>query len=338
MQMMIWRAVVATVVFSWAPLTVAEAQDWPSKPVRILVGFGAGGGTDIVARLVADRLSEALGQQFVVENRPGAGGTIAGGLVAKAPNDGYTALAISTGHSVSAVTVKQLPYEPVKSFTPVGILASSAYVVAVPKSSPATDLKSLVAHVNKEPGKLNYSTVGVGSTQHLIAEDVRQRTGMDAKQLSFRTTGEVVTALLRGDAAFGVELYHALRGQVEAGELRLVGVSTPKRWPAAPNVPTLAEAGLPGFAYSGWYGLLFPAGVPQPIVDKLHKALAQELSRGRAEEAGRRGRGRRPVGAGRARPAHRPGNRELPVSGEQSRDRAEIVACHANARPARWRA
>src|SRR5262249_17462773 len=239
--MRFWRAAVAAAALC-AQLCVAEAQDWPSKPVRILVGFGAGGGTDIVARIVADRLSESLGQQFVVENRPGAGGTIAGGAVAKAPSDGYTALAISTGHSVSAVTVKQVPYDPVQSFQPVGILASSAYVVVVPKSSPATDLKSLVAHLAKEAGKLNYSTVNVGSTQHLIAEDVRQRTGMDAKHLSFRTTGEVVTALLRDDAAFAVELYHAVRGQVEAGDLRLIAVSTPERWPGLPDVPTLAES------------------------------------------------------------------------------------------------
>jgi tripartite-type tricarboxylate transporter receptor subunit TctC len=264
--------------FAFAQFTAADDK-WPGKPVRILVGFGAGGGTDIVARILAERLSETLGQQFVVENKPGAGGTIAGGLAAKADADGYTALAISTGHSVSAVTVKQLPYDPVGGFSPVGVLASSAYVVAVPKSSPATDLKSLVEHVNKEAGKLNYSTVGVGSTQHLIAEDVRQRTGMDAKLLSFRTTGEVVTALLRGDAAYAVELYHAVRGQVDSGDLRLIAVSTPKRWPAAPDVPTLAESGLAGFGYSGWYGLLFPAGVPQSIVDKMHKALQQELSR-----------------------------------------------------------
>jgi tripartite-type tricarboxylate transporter receptor subunit TctC len=151
--------------------------------------------------------------------------------------------------------------------------------VAVPKSSPATDLKSLVAHINKAGGKLNYSTVNVGSTQHLIAEDVRQRTGMNAKHLSFRTTGEVVTALLRGDAAFAVELYHAVRGQVDAGELRLIAVSTPQRWPSAPSIPTLAESGLAGFGYSGWYGLVFPAGTPQAIVEKVHKALKQELAR-----------------------------------------------------------
>jgi tripartite-type tricarboxylate transporter receptor subunit TctC len=275
---MLWRIAVTALALSCAQLSIATAQDWPSKPVRILVGFGPGGGTDIVARILADKLSASLGQQFVVENRPGAGGTIAGGAVAKAPNDGYTALAISTGHSVSAVMVKQVPYDPVKSFTPVGILASSAYVVMVPKDSPATDLKSLVAHANKEPDKLNYSTVGLGSTQHLIAEDLVQRTGMKVRQVSFRTTGEVVTALLRGDVAFALDLFHAVRGQVDAGALRLIAVATPKRWPAAPGVPTVAESGLAGFGYSAWYGLVFPAGTAQPIVDKMHKALEQAMA------------------------------------------------------------
>ena len=255
------------------------AQTYPDRPIKLIVPYLAGGATDVGARVVAERMAKGLGQPIVIDNRPGAGVIVGTNAVAKADADGYTALAISTGHSASAVTVKQLPYDPVASFAPVGILASSAYVVAVPKSSPATDLKSLVEYVNKEAGKLNYATVTVGSTQHLIAEDVRQRTGMDAKHLSVRTTGDVITALLRGDAAFGVELYHAVRGQVEAGDLKLIAVSTPERWPAAPSVPTLAESGLAGFGYSGWYGLMFPAGVPQSIIDKLHKALQQELSR-----------------------------------------------------------
>jgi tripartite-type tricarboxylate transporter receptor subunit TctC len=173
--------------------------------------------------------------------------------------------------------VKQVPYDPVSSFEPVGILATSSYVVMVPKDSPATDLENLVAYVNKESDKL-YSTVGLGSTQHLIAEDLVQRTGMKVRQVSFRTTGEVVTALLRGDIAFALDLFHAVRGQVDSGNIRLIAVSTPQRWPAAPTVPTLAES-IPGFGYSGWYGLVFPAGTPRPIVDKTHKALQQVLAR-----------------------------------------------------------
>jgi tripartite-type tricarboxylate transporter receptor subunit TctC len=257
----------------------AFAQDWPTKPVRIMIGFGAGGGTDVATRIVAEGLSEVLKQQFIVENRPGAGGTIAGGIVARTAPDGYNAIALSMGHSVSAVMVKTVPYDPVKDFAPIGIFTNSAFVLAVSKNSPATDLKSLVALVNKDAGKLNYSTVGLGSTQHLIAEDLRQRTGMKAQQVSYRTTGEVVSALIRGDAAFAVELYHAIRGQVDAGELKLLAVATPKRWPPIPNVPTVAEQGITGFGVLGWYGLAFPAGTPQPIVDKMRGALKTVLER-----------------------------------------------------------
>lgn len=271
--------VMAAALLSIAGAPSASAQDWPSRPIHILVGFGAGGGTDVATRILADGLSESLGQRFVVENRPGAGGTIAGGMAAKAPKDGYTVLAISMGHSVSAVMVKQVPYDPVEDFAPVGIFTNSAFVVAVPKNSPATDIKSLVEYVNKQPGKLNYSTVGLGSTQHLIAEHLRQRASINAQAVSYRTTSEVVSALLRGEAAFAVELYHPIRGQVDSGDLRVIAVATPTRWPAIPNVPTLAESGISGIGYLGWYGLLFPAGTPQPIVGKLHKAMQEVLAK-----------------------------------------------------------
>ena len=146
---------VAALVLSCVQMPFASAEDWPTRPVRILIGFGAGGGTDVATRVVADGLSKALGQQFVVENRVGAGGTIAGGVVAKSDKDGYTALAISMGHSVSAVMVKNVPYDAVNDFAPIGIFTNSAFVVAVPKNSPATDIKSLVEYVNKQPGKRN---------------------------------------------------------------------------------------------------------------------------------------------------------------------------------------
>jgi tripartite-type tricarboxylate transporter receptor subunit TctC len=258
----------------------AAFAEWPhDRPVKIVVGFGAGGGTDVATRILADGLAENLGAQFVVENRPGAGGSIAGGVVAKAPKDGYTATAISMGHSTSAVMVKQVPYDPIADFALVGIFTNSAFVVVVPKNSPATDIKSLIEYVNKRPGKLNYSTVGLGSTQHLVAEHLRQRTAMNAQAVSYRTTGEVVTALLRGDAAFAVELFHPIRGQVDSGDLRIIAVATPQRWPAIPNVPTLAEGGVSGISYLGWYGLAFPAGTPQPIIDRMHKAMQEVLAK-----------------------------------------------------------
>jgi tripartite-type tricarboxylate transporter receptor subunit TctC len=182
------------------------------------------------------------------------------------------------GHAVSAVMVKSVPYDPIADFAPIGIFTNSAIVVAVGKDSPATDLKSLVAMINKDPGKYNYSTVGLGSTQHLIAEDLVQRTGMKAQAVPYKTTGEVVTALIRGDSAFAVDLYHAIRGQVDGGQLRVLATATPKRWGPIPNVPAVAET-LSGFGVLGWYGLAFPAGTPQPVIDKLRGALAQVLAR-----------------------------------------------------------
>jgi tripartite-type tricarboxylate transporter receptor subunit TctC len=270
-------AAVTLAAFALHP-AAAIAQDWPNKPVKILIGFGAGGGTDVATRIVAEGLSEILGQQFTVENRPGAGGTIAGGMAARAPKDGYTAVALSMGHTVSAVMVKNVPYDPVADFAPIGIFTNSAIVVAVGKNSPATDLKSLVAMVHKEPGKYNYSTVGLGSTQHLIVEDLIQRTGMKAQAVPYKTTGEVMTALIRGDSAFAMDLYHAMRGQIDAGELRVVATATPKRWGPIPNVPAIAET-IPGFGVLGWYGLAFPAGTPQPVIDRLRGALKEVLSR-----------------------------------------------------------
>jgi tripartite-type tricarboxylate transporter receptor subunit TctC len=179
---------------------------------------------------------------------------------------------------VSAVMVKNVPYDPVNDFAPIGIFTNSAIVIAVGKNSPVTDLKSLVAMVTKDPGKYNYSTVGLGSTQHLIVEDLIQRTGMKAQAVPYKTTGEVMTALIRGDSAFAMDLYHAMRGQIDAGELRVIATATPKRWGPIPNVPAIAET-IPGFGVLGWYGLAFPAGTPERVIDRLRGALKEVLSR-----------------------------------------------------------
>ena len=166
-----------------------------------------------------------------------------------------------------------------KDFAPVGIVANSAIAVVAKADFPANDLKGLIEVIRKEPGKYNYATVGVGSTQHLTAELFRQRAGLQAQAVSFRTTGEVVTALLRKDVAYAVDLAHAVRGQVESGELKLIAVATGKRFPSLPKVPTVIESGIPGFEINGWYGFVYPAGVPQAVIDKTHKALTQVLSR-----------------------------------------------------------
>jgi tripartite-type tricarboxylate transporter receptor subunit TctC len=258
----------------------ATAQDaWPSRPIRIMVGFGAGGGTDVATRIVAEPLGEALGQRIIVENKPGAGGTIAGDIVAKGTKDGYNALMISTGHTVAAAMIKAQAYDAVKDFAPVGIIANSAIAIVVQKDFPATDLKGLIEVIRKDPGKYNYATVGTGSTQHLTAELFRQRADLKAQAVSFRTTGEVVTALLRKDVAYAVDLAHAVRGQVAAGELRLIAVATGRRFPSLAHVPTMIESGMPGFEVNGWYGFVYPAGVPGEVITKSHKALTEVLSR-----------------------------------------------------------
>jgi len=244
-----------------------------------MVGFGAGGGTDVVTRIVAEPLADLLGQRVIVENKPGAGGTLAGDVIAKGSRDGYDALMISAGHTVSAVMIKAQNYDAVKDFTPVGVVANSVICVIAGKNTPANNLKELIEYAKKNAGKLNYGTVGIGSTQHLTAELLRQKAGIDAQQVNFRTTPEVVTALIRGDIAYAVDLAHAVRGQVQSGDLKILAVTTGKRWPTLPDVPTVIESGLPDFDVLGWYGLVFPAGVPPTAVEKTQRALAQVLAR-----------------------------------------------------------
>jgi tripartite-type tricarboxylate transporter receptor subunit TctC len=274
------RIAFAAAVASSIAAASAIAQDaWPSRPIRIMVGFGAGGGTDVATRIVAEPLGEVLGQRIIVENKPGAGGTIAGDIVAKGTKDGYNALMISTGHTVAAAMIKAQAYDAVQDFAPVGIIASSAIAIVVQKDFPANDLKGLIEIIKKEPGKYNYATVGTGSTQHLTAELFRQRADLKAQAVSFRTTGEVVTALLRKDVAYAFDLAHAVRGQVAAGELKLIAVTTGRRFPSLAQVPTMIESGMPGFEVNGWYGFVYPAGVPADVVAKSHKALTDVLSR-----------------------------------------------------------
>jgi tripartite-type tricarboxylate transporter receptor subunit TctC len=262
-----------------APLPLAAGEDWPTRPVRILVGFGAGGGTDVATRIIADPLGDVLGQRIVVENKPGAGGTIAADIVAKGAKDGYNAVMASLAHTVATATIKAPPYDAVKDFTPVGVVANSAFVVVVKSDFPANDLRGLIELAKKQPGKLNYGSVTIGSTQHITAELLRLRAGIEAQHITFRTTPEVVTALMRNDISFAVELAHAVRGQVQAGELKILTVMTAKRWPSLANVPTIGEAGMPDLEVLGWYGLLFPADIPSAIVEKTHKGLAQVLGR-----------------------------------------------------------
>ena len=264
-------------------LTAAAAPasaEWPNdRPIRVLVGFGAGGGTDIVSRIIAVPLGEVLHQSIIIENKIGAGGTIAAETVARANKDGYTALMTSPAHTVSAAMLKAVPYEPVKSYAPVSWVADSAFVFVARKDFPANDIKGLIALAKKEPGKLNFADVGVGSTQNFAGELLRQMANIDTKHIPYSNTPGVVTALVSGQVDYGVELAHAVRGQVQAGQLKILAVGAAKRWPTLPDVPTVAESGVAGYDVVGWYGWLYPAGTPQAIVDKTNAALKEVLGR-----------------------------------------------------------
>lgn len=257
----------------------AQAQTWPSKPIRILVGFGAGGGTDIATRIVAQPLSELLGQPVIVENKPGAGSTIASNLVAKSDKDGYTAAMLSTGHTVSAAMFKSLPYDSVKDFAPVGMVANSTFVVVARSDFPANDIKELVALAKQKPGDLKFASVGLGSTQHFAGELLHQMTGMKVLNVPYRGTPALVTALIAKEVDYAVELLHAVKGNVESGNLKLLAVASPQRVAAAPNVPTVAEQGVAGYSAIGWYGLVYPAGTPADVVTRTGKALQEILAR-----------------------------------------------------------
>jgi tripartite-type tricarboxylate transporter receptor subunit TctC len=214
----------------------------------------------------------------------GAGGTIAAEQVARAVKDGYTALMTSPAHTVSAVMLKSIRYDSLKDFAPVTWVADSCFVIIARKDLAANNIKELVALAKASPGKLNYGDVGVGSTQNFTGEMLRQMTGMDTKHIPYRSTGAVVAALLAGEIDYAVELAHAVQGQIKAGQVKALAVGTPNRWPTLPDIPTVAESGVPGFGVVGWYGWFYPAGTPQAIVDKTNAAIKEVLNRPELKE------------------------------------------------------
>jgi tripartite-type tricarboxylate transporter receptor subunit TctC len=257
----------------------ASAQEWPNRPIRLLVGFGAGGGTDLAARIIAQPLSEILGQPVVVENRPGAGGVTAGDAVAKSPKDGYTALMMSNAHAVSAVINKSLPYDPVNDFQMLSLVGTAGLIMVTPPDFPATDVKGAVSVLKANAEKFNFGTPGVGTTQHFAAELFGQLGGFKVTHVPYRSTPQVITALLAKEINYTFELIQTVAGQVASGSLKAIAVTSPKRYPSVPDVPTFAESGMPDYDVTSWYGIALPAGTPQPIVVKFYKAMIEALSR-----------------------------------------------------------
>jgi tripartite-type tricarboxylate transporter receptor subunit TctC len=254
------------------------AQGWPDHPIRLLVGFGAGGGTDIAARIVADPLSSALGQPVIVENRLGAGGITAANAVAKAPKDGYTALMMSNAHVIAPVMHASMPYDSVRDFQMLSMIGSAGLVLVTRPDFPANNLQETIRVLKAEPGKYNFASPGLGTTQHFAVELMNQMAGIKMQHIPFRGTPAAIAALLGGQVSLEIELIQTVRGQIESGQLKAIAVTSPQRFPSLPNVPTFIEAGLPDYAVTSWYGLALPAGTPKPIVDKVLGAMQKIMA------------------------------------------------------------
>ncbi|HSV79226.1 MAG TPA: tripartite tricarboxylate transporter substrate-binding protein [Ramlibacter sp.] len=252
--------------------TVRAQDKFPSQPIRIVVPFGPGGLADISTRLTAHKLTEKLGQQVVVDNRPGAGGVVAAQSVLGAPRDGYTLILFSNGTTI-ATSLLKLPYEPQTDFVPVSSLAYFDLNLLVARDSPFADLKALLAEGRKR--QLTFGSINPGSTQHLSGELFKSVAQLNATLVPFKTSGEVQTALQRGDVDVGFESYAALRGGIDAGVLRALATTGPARTPWLPKVPTVKEAGLAGYEVTGWNALYAAKGTPEAAVNALNASMRE---------------------------------------------------------------
>jgi tripartite-type tricarboxylate transporter receptor subunit TctC len=255
-----------------------EAQPFPSKPIRIIVPFTPGSATDTMARPVAEKLSSAFGQQVLVENRPGAGGTIGIGVLAKSPPDGYTLGVVSTGHVVNPVLYASLPYDTLKDFSGVSPLAGQPSVLVVSPALGARSVKELVAMAKAKPGSLNYATAGVGSAAHISAEKFRMAAEIDAVHVPLKGSPESLTETMGGRTQYTWTPLSTAVGQIRDGRLLALAVSTGKRSPAFPDVPTIAEAGFPRGEFNFWVGMLAPAGTPRDVLNRLNAEVQKALS------------------------------------------------------------
>jgi tripartite-type tricarboxylate transporter receptor subunit TctC len=253
------------------------AKDYPNKPVRFIVPFVPGAGTDMTARAIAAKLSERWGQQVVVDNRPGAAGTIGVDLTAQATPDGYTICLISASHSVNAATNPKLPYDLTRDLQAVSQATSLFYVLYVNPKVPAKSVKELVAHAKANPGKLNFGSSGTGGLQHFAGEMFAHLAGVKIVHVPYKGGAAVITDALAGNIQIGFGTLLSTRGHMKAGRLRLLGVSTRERTPAAPELPTVAESGVPGYEVDQWYGVITSAKVSRAIVNKLAAGVAEAI-------------------------------------------------------------
>jgi tripartite-type tricarboxylate transporter receptor subunit TctC len=271
--------------------SAASAQAYPSRPLRLIVPFAPGGAVDIIGRTMADAVSRSLGQPVVVENRPGAGAAIGAEAVARSAPDGYTLLiGTSSTHGVNSAVNPKLSYDPVKDFSPVVLLATAPWMVVVNPSLPVHNPKELIEYAKAHPGQLNFASYGRGSSNHLATELLKARAGIDVVHVPYKGSAPALLDLVAGQVNFMLDTYSTSAPLVEAGKIRLIGVTSSKRVPYAPDVPTVAESGVPGYVTGAFFAIWLPANTPAPIVERLNRefnsALKQDVIKERLLKLG----------------------------------------------------
>ena len=260
--------VLALIIFAAS----AAADDYPTRTIRLIIPFPPGGSNDVVGRIIANQLGQKLGQAVFVDNRAGAGGVVGSDVASKATPDGYTLLIISIAHAVNPFLYK-LPYDPIRDFAPIGIIATGTNVLTVNPQLPVHSVRELVAMAKAKPGALNYASAGIGSFQHLSGELFKLLAGVDIVHVPYKGGGPSMLALIAGEDQLMFSSIVQTMPAVQSGQLRALATGGEKRSPILPDLPTIAEAGVPGYLATNWWGIVAPAGTPQPIVDKLHDTI-----------------------------------------------------------------
>ena len=275
-KMMLFLGLLAVMVLSVA--AAASAQSYPTKPIHVIVGFGPGGVGDLTCRVVAQKLSAQLGQQVLVENRPGAAQIVAADAVAKAAPDGYTLLLMSNGNAVSASLFKSLPYDTLADFASVSTLGFFDIAMITKSDSNLKSVKDVISYAKSNPGKLNIGTINIGSTQHLSAELFKAMSGIDVTIVPYKASGDVLVALRGGDVQVAFDMLAPIISQFKSGVVNIIGITSDRRFPGIPDIPTIAESGIPGYQASSWNAISAPAKTPRTIIDRLNKEINVALA------------------------------------------------------------
>ncbi len=267
----------SAIVLAFCCSGAALAQTWPARPIRIIVPFGAGTTADIIARVIGVNLSKELGQQVIVDDKPGAGGTIGGAEAARAAPDGYTlVLGTVASHGVGPLTMQNVTYDPVKNFQAITLIANVPSLIAVHNSVPAKTPQELVAFLKANPG-YNFTSAGPGTTAHLAGESFGKKLGLNLVHVPYKAAGQGITDTVSGQIKMIVYQYGSLKPHIDSGSLRAIAAVSAQRIPALPNTPTVAESFIPGFDFAPWFGLMAPAGTPRAIVDRIHGLVVKTI-------------------------------------------------------------